>query len=103
MAFENEAFSVYRLKSYFICNFWSWSNAHSGDRDRTLLDFLTWMGYSWFFIGLVGSFAPLASFFGLSFLCILSVYFRAALVVFFLCLIHFVCLPIKKKKKKKIC
>ena len=44
MTFENEAFFTYKLKSYFICNFWSWSNAHSRDRDRTLLAFLTWMG-----------------------------------------------------------
>ena len=31
---------------------------------------------------------------------ILPVYFREALVVFFLCLIYFACLFIKKKKKK---
>ena len=40
MTFDKEAFSTYRLKSYFICNFWSWSNVYSGDRDRALLDFL---------------------------------------------------------------
>ena len=45
VAFDNEAFSVYRLKSSFICNFWSLSNVYSGDRDKSLLDFLTWMGY----------------------------------------------------------
>ena len=44
VAFDNEAFSTYRLKSSFICNFWSWSNVCRGDRDRSLLDFLTWMG-----------------------------------------------------------
>ena len=40
VAFDNEAFFVYRLKSSFICNFWSWSNVYSGDRYRSLLDFL---------------------------------------------------------------
>ena len=39
--FDNEAFFAYRLKSSFICNFWSWSNVYSGDRDKSLLDFLT--------------------------------------------------------------
>ena len=53
MAFDNEAFSAYRLKNSFICNFWSWSNVYSGDRDRSLLDFLMWIGYRQF-LGLVG-------------------------------------------------
>ena len=44
VAFDNEAFFAYRLKSSFICNFWSRSNVFSGDRDRSLLDFLTLMG-----------------------------------------------------------
>ena len=45
VAFDNESFFVYRLKSSFICNFWSWSNVYGGDRDTSLLNFLTWMGY----------------------------------------------------------
>ena len=45
VTFDNEAFAAYRLKNSFICNFWSWSNVFSEDRDRSLLDFLTWMGY----------------------------------------------------------
>ena len=45
VAFDNEACFAYRLKSSFICNFWSWSNMFSGDRERSLLDFLTWMRY----------------------------------------------------------
>ena len=45
VVFDNKAFSPYRLKCLFICNFWSWSNLYSGDRDRSLLDFLNWMGY----------------------------------------------------------
>ena len=49
MAFDNKAFSTYRLKSSFILNFWSWSNVYSGDRDKSLLDFLTWMGIDDFF------------------------------------------------------
>ena len=56
MAFNNETFSAYRLKNSFICNFWSWSNVSSGDRDRSLLEFLTWMRYRYFFfLDLVGS------------------------------------------------
>ena len=46
VVFDNEAFSAYRLKSSFICNFLSWSNMYNGDIDRSLLDFLTWMGDS---------------------------------------------------------
>ena len=38
VAFDNEAFSVYGLKSFFIRNFWSWSNVYSGD----IGDFLGW-------------------------------------------------------------
>ena len=41
VVFDNEVFSKYRLKSSFICNFWSWYNVYSGDRDMSLLDFLT--------------------------------------------------------------
>ena len=41
MTFDNEAFFAYRLKNSFICNFWSWSNVSSGDRDMSLLEFLT--------------------------------------------------------------
>ena len=55
MVFDNETFSAYRLKNSFICNFWSWSNVSSGDRDRSLLEFLTWMGYRQLFLDLVGS------------------------------------------------
>ena len=36
---------MYRLKNSFICNFWSWVNMSSGDRDMSILDFLTLMGY----------------------------------------------------------
>ena len=52
MAFDNAVFFENKLKSSFICNLWGWSNVHSGgtDRysggtDRSLLDFLTWLGY----------------------------------------------------------
>ena len=46
VAFDNEIFSVHRLKRSFIYNLWSWSNVYSGVRDTSLLDFLTRMGYS---------------------------------------------------------
>ena len=45
VVFDNETFSIYRLKNSFICSLWSWANVSSGDRDRSTLDFLTWMGY----------------------------------------------------------
>ena len=30
---------AYRLKSSFICNFWSWSNVYSGDKDKSFAGF----------------------------------------------------------------
>ena len=41
--FDNEVFSAHRMKRSFICSLWYWSNVYSGDRDRSLIDFLTWM------------------------------------------------------------
>ena len=61
VTFDNEAFFAHRLKRCFVYNFWSWSNVYSGDRDRSLLDFLTWMGYGYFF-GMVGFLELLAPF-----------------------------------------
>ena len=34
VVFDNKAFFAYILKNFFICNFWSWSNVSSGDRDE---------------------------------------------------------------------
>ena len=65
MTFDNEIFSAHRMKRSFICGLWSWSNVYSGDRDRSLIDFLTWVGYRLFF-GLVCSLEPLASFLAVS-------------------------------------
>ena len=52
VAFDNAVFLEYRLKSFFICNFWACSNVYSGGIDRysggtnrSLPDFLAWMGY----------------------------------------------------------
>ena len=45
VVFDNETFSIYRLKNSFICSLWSWANVSSGDRDRSILEFLTWMGH----------------------------------------------------------
>ena len=85
---------MYNLKSFFICNFWSWSNVFSGDRDRSLLDFLTWMG-------LVGFPELFGSVLGLCPFSIPLVYFWAALSYFFV--INTCCfLPIKKKKIPKM-
>ena len=43
-AFDNEIFSAHRMKCSFICSLWSLSNVYSRDRDRSLIDFLTWNG-----------------------------------------------------------
>ena len=61
MAFDNEVFSAHRMKRSFICSLWYWSNVYSGDRDRSLIDFLTWMRLRGFF-GMVGFLELLASF-----------------------------------------
>ena len=82
VAFDNEAFSVYRLNRYFICNFWSSSNVYSGNRDRSLLDFHTWMGYRQFFWD-GGVFFVLWLLFWLFPFSILLVYFWAALLYSF--------------------
>ena len=57
MTFDNEIFHDHKKKHFFICSLWSWSNVYSGDRDRALIDFLTWFGYRGFF-GLVGFIEP---------------------------------------------
>ena len=45
LAFENKVFSSQRLKASFICNLWTWSNVYIVERPRSLVDFLTWLGY----------------------------------------------------------
>ena len=37
VGFDNETFSMYKLKNSFIFSFWSWANVSSGDRDRSIL------------------------------------------------------------------
>ena len=39
VVFDNETFSMYRLKNSFICSFWYWANVSSGVRDKSILDF----------------------------------------------------------------
>ena len=87
VAFDNKVFFAYRLKSSFICNFWPWSNVYSGDRDRSLLDFLTWIGYRRL-LGMEGFLEPLAPFFWLFLLSILLVYSEAAFDVLQYCKIR---------------
>ena len=45
ISFDNKEFSAQRMKSSFLCNFWSLTNLYMIDRPRTLVDFLTWLGY----------------------------------------------------------
>ena len=44
IAFDNKDFSMQRMKSSFVCNFWSWTNLNMVDRPSSLVDFLTWLG-----------------------------------------------------------
>ena len=44
--FENVIISINRMKSIFLCNLWSSVNLHSVKRPRSLVDFLTWVGYN---------------------------------------------------------
>ena len=43
VAFENESFSAQRMKATFVSNLWSFADVYSVDRNRSLLDFLTWL------------------------------------------------------------
>ena len=44
-AFEDVTPSAHRLKTTFLCSFWSWANLYSLDNTDSLVDFLTWLGY----------------------------------------------------------
>ena len=43
IVFNDEALSVHRMKSSFLCNLWSWSYMYIEDKPNSLLDFLTWL------------------------------------------------------------
>ena len=44
VAFDNDACFAHKMNMSFVCNLWSWANVYNSDRNRSLPDFLTWMG-----------------------------------------------------------
>ena len=44
IAFENRELSAQRMKTLFLCNYWSGTNMNLTNRSRSLVDFLTWLG-----------------------------------------------------------
>ena len=45
VAFENEAPSAHRMKSFFLFTLWSWAKLYSVDNLNSLVGFLSWSGY----------------------------------------------------------
>ncbi|RVX20110.1 putative ribonuclease H protein [Vitis vinifera] len=44
IAFDNEDFSVHRLKNSFVCNLWVWTKSIVNEGPLTLPSFLDWLG-----------------------------------------------------------
>ena len=44
--FEDVIISINRMKFTFLCNLWSSVNLHNVERLKSLVDFLTWVGYN---------------------------------------------------------
>ena len=47
IAFDNEDFSVHRLKNSFVCNLWVWTKSIVNEGPLTLPSFLDWLGARW--------------------------------------------------------
>ena len=46
IAFDNEGFSIYRLKNSFVCNLWLWTKSVVNEGPLPLLSFFDWLGAS---------------------------------------------------------
>ena len=46
IAFDNEDFSVHRLKNSFVCNLWVWTKSIVNEGPLSLPSFLDWLGAS---------------------------------------------------------
>ena len=46
IAFDNEDFSIHRLKNSFVCNLWSWTKLVVNEGPLSLLSFFDWLGTS---------------------------------------------------------
>ena len=44
IAFDNEEFSVHRLKYFFVCSLWSWTKLYIDACPLSLIDFFDWLG-----------------------------------------------------------
>ena len=44
IAFDNEGFSVHRLKYSFVCSLWYWIKLYIDADPLSLIDFFDWMG-----------------------------------------------------------
>ena len=44
IAFDNEDFSVHRLKNSFVCNLWVWTKSIVNEGPLSLPSFLDWLG-----------------------------------------------------------
>ena len=44
VAFENEDFSIQRMKFSFVINLWSWSKCNIVDGPNSLFNFFVWVG-----------------------------------------------------------
>ena len=42
--FDNEEFSVHRLKYSFVCSLWSWTKLYIDVGPLSLIDFFDWLG-----------------------------------------------------------
>ena len=44
IAFDNEEFSVHRLKYSFVCSLWSWTKLYMDADPLSLINFFYWLG-----------------------------------------------------------
>ena len=44
IAFNNEDFSVHKLKNSFVCNLWLWTKSIVNEGPLPLLSFFDWLG-----------------------------------------------------------
>ena len=44
IVFNNEEFSIHRLKYSFVCSLWSWTKLYIDAGPLSLIDFFDWLG-----------------------------------------------------------
>ena len=93
LLFENKVLSAQRIKANFVSNLWTWANMYSVDNTHSVLEFLTWLGSRYVFLGL--------------FFFVLSVFWfpfvhDPCTLGFFCYLYNFLFIDQKKKKMHKL-